>query len=145
MITDPHMAYLTDHAITGETIERQGITSSEDGSEILFPWADGDRLTVQRRPWPGESGKYFWEAGKDLHFWTLRDAGADAPILLVEGTKQSLAATSHAPAEYTVVGMAGCWGWSKEKLGRFKGKQVLLCLDAAAATTLDGDLLLFDQ
>lgn len=137
MITDTHVAYLTDHAITVETIDQVGITSSEDGSEIHFPWSDGDRLTVQRRPWPGEGGQYFWESGKDLHFWTLRDAGPDSPVLLVEGTKQSLAATSHAPAEYSVIGMAGCWGWSKEKLGRFRGRSVVLCLDADASSNLD--------
>lgn len=137
MITDTHMAYLTNHAITVETIEQQGIESSEDGTEILFSWTDGERLTVQRRPWPGESGQYFWEKDKPLHFWTLRDAGPGSPVLVVEGTKQSLAAVSHAPAAYTVLGMAGCQGWSKEKLSRFKGREVFLCLDADAATNLD--------
>lgn len=137
MITDVHMAYITDHAITDGTIVQAGIESSEDGSEILFPWTDGERRTVQRRPWPGESGQYFWESGKDLHFWTLRDAGEDSPVLLVEGTKQALAAASHAPEAYSVIGMAGCWGWSKEKLGRFRGRSVVLCLDADASSNLD--------
>lgn len=134
-LSTAHRDYLLDHGITAETIDHQGIRSEDN--EIVFPWRDGDLLTEQRRPWPGESGVYFWETDKDLHFWTLRDAGADTPVLLVEGTKQSLAAASHAPDGYSVIGMAGCWGWSKAKLSRFKGRQVLLCLDADAGTNLD--------
>jgi hypothetical protein len=134
-LSHDHRDYLLAHAITAETIEEQGIHS--EGDEIFFPWRDGDLLTEQRRPWPGESGLYFWETDKDLHFWLLRDAGVTSPILLVEGTKQALAATSYAPSNYTVMGMPGCWGWSKTKLARFKGREVFLCLDADAASNLD--------
>jgi DNA polymerase I-like protein with 3'-5' exonuclease and polymerase domains len=134
-LSDQHRQYLQDHAITDETIEHAGIVSRDD--EIVFPWRDGDNVTEQRRPWPGESGLYYWETDKDLHFWVHRDAGADAPVLIVEGTKQSLAAMSYADPSYTIMGMPGCWGWSKVKLSRFKGRQVYLCLDADAATNLD--------
>lgn len=134
-LSDIHRQYLLDHAITDETIDRHAIRSEDD--VIVFPWQDGDLVTEQRRPWPGESGVYFWETDKDLHFWDLGSAGPNSPILLVEGTKQSLAAASHAPHEFSVMGMAGCWGWSKAKLGRFKGREVYLCLDADAASNLD--------
>lgn len=134
-LSDQHREYLNAHAVPDEIIDAHGIVS--DGDEIHFPWKDGDRYTIQRRPWPGESGLYFWETGKDLHFWMLNDAGPQSPAVLTEGTKQCLAAAAYAPEGFTVLGMAGCWGWSKEKLGRFKGREVYLCLDADAASNLD--------
>lgn len=144
MITEIHRSYLTDHAVTESTIERLEIRSSDDGNEIIFPWRDGDLLTEQRRPWPGDSGRYFWEADKPLHFWNLRDAGPESPILLIEGTKQSLATASYAPEEYSVLGMAGCEGWSKCDLSRFENRDVFLGLDADAGSNLSvyeaGDL-----
>lgn len=136
ILSEQHREYLNNHAVSDETLEAWPQLRSE-GDEIVFPWTDGDLYTEQRRPWPGESGTYFWESGKDLHFWTLRDAGANSPILLVEGTKQALAAVSYASDTFTVMGMAGCWGWSKCKLSRFKGRDVYLCLDADAASNLD--------
>lgn len=141
-LSQAHRDYLNAHAITDETIERHSITS--EGDEILFPWTDAPLATVQRRPWPGESGVYYWEKGKDLHFWNLRDAYDDVPILLVEGTKQSLAAASWAPDGFNVLGMAGCEGWNKCDLSRFEGRTVLVCLDADAGSNLSvyeaGDL-----
>jgi len=141
-LSQAHRDYLNAHAITDETIERHSITS--EGDEILFPWTDTPLATVQRRPWPGESGIYYWEKGKDLHFWNLRDAYDDVPILLVEGTKQSLAAASWAPEGFSVLGMAGCEGWNRCDLSRFEGRTVLVCLDADAGSNLSvyeaGDL-----
>jgi hypothetical protein len=141
-LDDSHLTYLTDHAVSLETIERTGIYS--EGSEIVFPWRDGETVTHQRRPWPGEGGQYFWESGKDLHFWDLRDAGPDSPYLVVEGTKQSLATVSHADPRWSVLGMAGCEGWSKCDLSRFTGRDVWIGLDADAGENLSvweaGDL-----
>ena len=137
-LNDTHRKYLNDHAVSDQTIADHGVTS--EGDEILFPWfdAEGGTTTTQRRPWPGDSGVYYWEKGKDLHFWGLRDAGSDAPILLVEGTKQSLAAASWAPSEFSVLGMAGCEGWNKCDLSRFEGRTVYLCLDADAGSVKRG-------
>ena len=134
-LSETHRNYLLDHAISEEVLEAAGIRSEDD--EIVFPWTDGGTITEQRRPWPGESGVYFWEPDKDLHFWALLDAGPDSPVLLVEGTKQSLAAASHVPEGFSVLGMPGCWGWSKARLARFKGREVYLCLDADAGSNLD--------
>jgi hypothetical protein len=137
LITDlapEHMQYLTDHAITPTVIEQFGIRS--DANDIVFPWTDGELRTEQRRPWPGSGGQYFWEKDKDLHFWNLRDAGPDSPILLIEGTKQSLATVSYAPERYSVLGMAGCEGWNKCDLSRFEGRTVYFGLDADAGSNL---------
>jgi uncharacterized protein DUF3854 len=130
MLTDDHRAYLRGHAITDEVIDSEGVLS--DGEEyIVFTWRDGDNQTFQRKVFPG--GKYLWETGKDLHFNVLRDHGS-GPVLIQEGTKQSLAALSWAPEELSIFGMAGCAGASKVPLKRFKGRQVYVCLDADASS-----------
>src|SRR5688500_20072764 len=142
-LDDIHRKYLNDHAVSDDVIEATQIDSAE--GEIGFPWRDGDLITEQRRPWPGEAGTYYWEAGKDLHFWNLIDAGPTSPVLVVEGTKQSLATASNAPDGYSVLGMAGCEGWNKCDLSRFEGRTIYVCLDADAGTNLSvweaGDLL----
>ena len=142
-LDDIHRKYLNDHAVSDDVIEATQIYSAE--GEIVFPWRDGDLITEQRRPWPGEAGTYYWEAGKDLHFWNLIDAGPTSPVLVVEGTKQSLATASNAPDGYSVLGMAGCEGWNKCDLSRFEGRTIYVCLDADAGTNLSvweaGDLL----
>lgn len=130
-----HRQYLLDHAITGPVIEAAGIHSA--GDDIVFPWADGDQVTEQRRTWPGEAGQYRWTYQEPLHFWVHRDPGPDAPVLLVEGTKQSLAAHSWAPAEYAVYGMVGCAGAARLKLTRLGGRKVVVVVDADAATNLN--------
>lgn len=134
-LSTTHRDYLLNHGIHETILTRHEVHSVDN--EIVFPWRDGDLLTEQRRPWPGEGGVYFWEPEKDLHFWDLRDLGPQSPVLIVEGTKQSLAAASYAPHEFSILGMAGCWGWSKAKLARFKGRTVFLCLDADASSNLD--------
>lgn len=137
-LTDVHRAYLNEHAVSDEIIEAQGIRS--EGDDIVFTWIEGDQVTEQRRPWPGAGGVYYWTAGEDLHLNILRDPGPDAPVLLAEGTKQSLAVASWAPPEYAVMGMPGCYGWTMSRkldLARFAGRQVLIMLDADAGDNLD--------
>lgn len=135
LLSDVHRQYLRDHAITDTVIDAAGIHSA--GAEIVFPWRDGDRVTVQRRPWPGEAGQYLWTAGEPLHFWVHRDPAPDAPVLLVEGTKQSLAAHSWAPPEYAVYGMVGCAGAARVKLTRLGNRTVVIVNDADAGTNLN--------
>lgn len=132
VLAPEHRQYLGAHAIPDHVIDASGVYSL--GTEIVFPWRDGDTVTVQRRPWPGKSGEYYWDAGQPLHFWVHRDPGPDAPVLLVEGTKQSLAVHAWAPPEYAVMGMVGCEGASRCKLRRFSGRKVVVILDADAAS-----------
>lgn len=165
-----HRAYLNEHAITDRVIEDTGIFSLYD--DIVFPWADDGQLTAQRRRWPEDEvtasagkkspAKYRWEPGRPSHLWGIRPLGdlpadakliaddpslayltAGAPVLLCEGTKQSLAVASWAPPEYVIFGMSGCWGWSHDQgkpvtdLARFAGRQVFILLDADAGANLD--------
>src|SRR5215472_3352184 len=133
VLTGAHREYLASHAVSDGIIESTGILSLDEGT-ILFPWQDGDQLTAQLRPWPEPPGglpegvpKYRWEAGRPLHFWAIRpleDTPDDTPVILTEGTKQSLAVASWAPDGYAVYGMAGCDAWRKleiSRLDRFAG------------------------
>jgi DNA polymerase I-like protein with 3'-5' exonuclease and polymerase domains len=140
VLSPEHRAYLTQNAITDDVIEAQGIRTELNAAgqpEIVFTWRDGVRTTTQRRPWPGEAGAYFWEKDRPLHFNVLRDPSPQAPVLLVEGTKQSLAVASWAHPRYAVYGMAGAWGWAKCSLEAFADRDVFVVLDGDAADSLD--------
>jgi hypothetical protein len=89
---------------------------------LLFPWRSTDgREVVQYRPDTpvtlalGDTQKYLWPTGADLLVWVhprmgrLSDDVSD--LIVVEGTRQYLAAVSAAgPGQY-VVGICGCHGW----------------------------------
>jgi len=162
-LTTEHAAYLeTQAAITPETAERVGIrsiTSVEDlptglrvwGERaipsIAFTWRSADgRVVEQLKPdvkftIEGEDRerKYLWPAGQaPIVNCTRADAKA-TQVLLVEGTKQSLAAASYAPQGWAVYGVAGCRSWSRDgvpdiDLSLFEGKEVVVCLDADASS-----------
>jgi DNA polymerase-1 len=141
-LTEIHRQYLGGHAISGAVIEAAGIWSDRD--MIVFPWRLGEQVTEQRRQWPEPDGglpdgvpKYIWEAGKPLHLAAWREVAGSSPVLLCEGTKQSLAVASWAPPEYSVYGMAGCRGWANSDLSFFTGSQVIIWLDADAGENLD--------
>jgi hypothetical protein len=139
-LSPEHREYLTSHAITDDVIDAQGIRTelNQHGQpEIVFTWRDRSSATEQRRPWPGESGQYFWEKDRPLHFNIIRDPSPTAPVLLVEGTKQSLAVASWAHPRYAVYGMAGAWGWAKCDLSVFTDRDVFVVLDGDAADSLD--------
>lgn len=68
-------------------------------------------------------------------------SGTASKVVLVEGTKQTLAAVAHAPDDVLVVGVAGCWGWSHDGCPvpeldqlRLEGVPVVVAFDADAAT-----------
>lgn len=135
VLSAEHRDYLLGHAIREDVITAASVYSQ--GNEIVFPWRDGDKVTEQRRPWPGKGGEYYWETGEPLHFWVHRDLGPDSPVLVVEGTKQSLAVLSWLPEGYSLYGMTGCEGAARCKLKRFKGRRVIVMLDADAASNRD--------
>ena len=152
-LADAHRAYLRDHAITDEVIRSASVFS--DGDWIVFPWTDREagQATFQDRHWPpfeAEAVKYRWNRGaegKHLHFAAWRaPAGGSGPVIIAEGTKQSLAVASWAPPEYAVYGMPGCWGWRNKpenggtrfhRLDRFARRDVVVILDADAGANLD--------
>ena len=138
-LSEEHRAYLNSNAITDDVISTTGLHTDENSGLLCFPWvsATGTTTTQTKRVVEGEKTGYLWTAGAPLHEWQLRELGDDGPVLVVEGTKQSLAALSWAPEEYSVYGMAGCRGLSKVDLEFAEERDVFIILDADAASNAD--------
>ncbi len=141
-LTPPHRELLTRSAITPEVIETSGIESTPTG--VRFPWTDGTSPVVwQDRPddpktdAKGDPVKYLFPKGARVPFNRLRDDETCTRVLIVEGTKQQYAALSHAPREFAVYGMSGCWGFRNADLTVADGRDVFLLLDADIESNLD--------
>jgi len=112
---------------------------------ILFPWTGPDgRTEYQIRPdnptedRSGRPRKYVFRPGMVPVLWVVRDVPTAKRIVIVEGTKQCLAAASYAPSGVAVYGIAGCRMWQSDgipipDLGVVDGRDVVIILDADAA------------
>ncbi|MGI5144818.1 DUF3854 domain-containing protein [Plantactinospora sp. CA-294935] len=162
-ITSEHRALLEAAAISPEVARAAGVRSITATEQLpaefasygeaavpalVFPYRspDGEERLQLRPDVPvridGKPSKYLWPADTSLVLNALRrdeDAGL---VLIVEGTKQALAAASHVPAGVEVLGMVGCRGWYRDgaptpDLYVVDDREVVVCLDADAATNLD--------
>lgn len=116
---------------------------------ILFPWTGPDgRTEYQVRPdnptedRSGRPRKYVFRKGMIPVLWVVRDVPTAERVLIVEGTKQCLAAASYAPPGVAVYGIAGCRMWQSDgipipDLGVVDGRDVVIILDADAASNAD--------
>lgn len=113
---------------------------------ILFPWTnDAGEVEYQVRPdeptispKSGKPNKYMFRKGMTPVLWAVRPLPRATKMLLVEGTKQGLAAASHAPPEWAVYAIAGCRSWQIDNqpiadLMAADGREVVVILDADAA------------
>lgn len=122
---------------------------------IVFWWTDSEgNRKPQIRPRLGESRnepykytdsqgaehvlKYISPKGSSILGHVRHVPDADT-VLIVEGTKQSLAAASWAPAGVGVYAMAGCYNWRRDgvpmnALSVCRKKDVVIVLDGDAAT-----------
>ena len=140
-ITAEHRQLLLDSAISPGVIDASGIQSTPKG--LMFPWNDGVQPVVwQSRPdvpffdEHGDPVKYVFPKGARIPFNRLRETGSKA-LILAEGTKQSYAVLSHAPAHMDVYGQSGCWGFIHADLSVAEGRDVFLLLDADLETNPD--------
>lgn len=116
---------------------------------VLFPWhrLDGSTVPQYRPDAPagsnGNRPKYVFPTGAGSPISVVPamrarlESGDYSTVVVVEGTRQCLAAVAHAPAEVLVVGIGGCWGWSTDgvpdiDLGRLgvAGRRVVVAFDA---------------
>lgn len=168
-LTPEHRAYLVGEGISGafadarseagllrSVVDSDGLPSAldyawlppENRAGILFGTADATgALSWQLRPdtppiVDGRAMKYVGGQG-DAGYGVLRQAGS-GPVLIVEGTKQVLAAAAALHddaddelADVTVIGIQGCWGWSTG--GEADPGLVRLCRDREVAVALDAD------
>lgn len=165
-----HAAWLEAHAITPEVARRAGLYSITSVDElpddarwpgdrgipgVIIPWRSplgtvelqlhpDSPIIVEGEPKPY---KYVWPQGRDLILNEIRpasDSAGDVPgrVLLVEGTKQPLAAAGYVPDGVGVYGMHGCRGWLQDglplpDLAVVEGREVVVIMDGDVATNLD--------
>jgi hypothetical protein len=136
-------------AVTDDTIEHAHVGDSPDGRGWQMAWSDGRpfehkgevrdgyMITVPDRDKrrigkDGDPVKVEWPAGLTLIPNVLRKVDTDS-TLLTEGCRQMLAALSHAPDDFSVVGMNGVNGIHRAILDRLwwaEGQRVYLAVDA---------------
>lgn len=142
-IRPDHLKMLAESAISEDVISASGIKSTTDA--LAFPWNDGIGATVwQYRPDQpkrnddGDLMKYVFAKGAQVPFSRLRDGDTYQRLIIAEGTKQPYAVLSHAPADFAVYGMAGCWGFRKADLSTVEpmGRDVFVLLDADFTTNV---------
>lgn len=168
-LSDAHAALIESSAITREVASAAGVrTATEIPPEfaghplasvpaLVFPWRrPGGEIVSQLRPdYPlasrdGRPVKYLFPAGTvpvlNVHpAMAARVADVSAPLLIVEGTKQYLAAVSHLDgASIAAVGISGCRGWLYDGAPipdlagvPWEGRAVIIALDADARTNRD--------
>ncbi len=116
---------------------------------LLFPWhpLDGAVVAQYRPDVPttddtGRARKYLFPTGAGSVITvhpTMRDRVGSARVVIVEGTKQYLAAVSAAPPDVLMVGIAGCWGWSRDGVAVPELAR-LVPAGAAVSVVFDADL-----
>lgn len=165
-LTAEHEEYLRAHAVDIDIARSLGVRSlvsradTADLSDvwinftnfpaIFFPWTDalGERVEYQVRPdnptkdSRGRPRKYMWRKGAVPVLWAVRPAPGAEKMIIVEGTKQCLAAASYAPPGVEVFGIAGCRMWQVngvpiEDLALADGREVVVILDTDAAGNPD--------
>jgi putative DNA primase/helicase len=158
MITPEHRAFLNSQALTDAALERHGVTSVTTPKDlpegvawageqcptgILFPWTTDAGTVTQYRPdkpyvkKDGKSAKYLFPAGSGSFTGKVREPEEGAPILIVEGTKQALAADAWAPREWGIYGIPGCQNWTGSSLAWAEGRDVTILFDADWTTNRD--------
>lgn len=161
-LTEKHVTMLTAAAVTSQTAASNGvysITSVEDLPEefrfygrdavpgICFTWTSPTGRTMRQirpdvpvlRDGDETPRKYLFPQGCGSVLGTIREVEGATTALIVEGTKQSLAAASYAPADMSVYAVAGCSNWSTDgnpisDLMVFEDMNVVVIFDADFAT-----------
>lgn len=139
-LLDNHRDMLLDSAIDEQTVTESGVYTAHSPDELpeeLQGWGDQvvpalvfPHTGVNGDPAPqirpdtavqldGEERKYLFPKGGggvlSVHPSMRTRVGGSDPLVIVEGTKQHLAAVSALRYErYACVGMFGCWGWSRD-------------------------------
>ncbi len=164
-LSEDHAAYLAEHAIDLDLARSLGVRTVaelEDREPLGEPWAMFRTLPAIAFPWTAPDGrvewqlrpdnpttdqrgrlrKYMFRPGMTPVLWEVRPGAAGSAMLIVEGTKQCLAAASHAPEGMAVYGIAGCRMWQDEgtpipDLAVAEDREVVVILDADATTNRD--------
>lgn len=123
-----------------QEIDRFWVQGPGRGPGMLFEWHDLDRTVVQFRPdapvvdSKGDAHKYVLPKDCGTFLSHLRRPSTDGdPVLLVEGTKQGIAAAVWAPAGWGVVAVPGCDSWVGTDLTWAEDRDVVVVFDGDVA------------
>lgn len=163
-LSDEHAAYLAASAISPDVAAAIGVRTAVTVDQLppslayhgeaalpalVFPWREPSG-TVRHQIKPvapitnakGQQAKYLF--GQDDHAQLVvgREVTDASAVLIVEGSKQVMAAATYAPPEVGVYGVLGCRGWSKDgvptpDLYVVEDKPVYICLDGDVSSNLD--------
>lgn len=163
-LTDEHKAWLAGAAVDVELalslgvrsiLQRADVTALGDDTwanyanfpAVLFPWINEDGgVMYQARPdaptvdtKSGKPRKYVFGRGAAPTLWAVRPVADAQRIVIVEGTKQCLAAASYAPPGVGVYGIAGCRLWQQDgkpipDLMVVEDREVVIILDSDSNT-----------
>lgn len=163
-LSDDHIDFLTRQAVDIDLARSLGVRSllsREDNPQegvwgnwanhpaILFPWRnEAGTVEYQVRPdnptadGRGRQRKYVFRKDMTPILWAVRPVPGSDMAIVVEGTKQCLAAASYAPDGVAVYGIAGCRMWQIDgqpipDLLIADGRQVVVILDADAEDNID--------
>jgi hypothetical protein len=160
-LSPEHAAFLAKQAVDVELAQALGVRSLLSRADtadlegvwpnwanfpaILFPWTnEAGETEIQVRPDDptqdarGRLRKYVFRKDMTPILWAVRPLEDSEVMLIVEGTKQALAAASYAPPGVAVYGIAGCRSWQIDgqpiaDLMAADGREVTVILDADAA------------
>lgn len=151
-LTPEHRSFLNAQAVTDAVAAEFGtrsVTAAQaaelgfaphyvNGSGgIVFSWpVPGREPVLQFRPDDPVTpqDKYVFQAGCGSFVAVFRQPENGLPWLFVEGTKQSLAAVSWAPAGWGVAGTGGCDMWRGESLVWARDADVVVAFDKDLTT-----------
>lgn len=161
-LTEEHAEFLRAAAIDVGLAQRLGVRSLLSHADnpqvgywvnfathpaILFPWTnEAGRVAYQARPdnptkdqKTGKPKKYVFSKHESSILWSVRPVATAERIVIVEGTKQCLAAASYAPPGIGIYGIAGIRNWQKDSkpipdLEVADGREVVIIPDADAGT-----------
>ncbi|SCL61055.1 DUF3854 domain-containing protein [Micromonospora peucetia] len=165
-----HREFLAAQAVNPDLAEKLGVrslTGKDDLAELGEDWQNWANFPAIAFPWTNEEGrteyqirpdnptedqrdgrlrKYVFRSkdrGYQPVLWAVRPVNDHTTLMLiVEGTKQALAAASYAPQHVAVYAIGGCRMWQREGLpiGDLmvaEDQEVVILLDADASSNLD--------
>lgn len=167
-ISTAHAEFLTSKGVVAEVAERFQLATVDTVEHLpkefedfpidlapglpglIFWWTEPDgtmipqlKVIEQQIEIGGKPAKYVWPRGRAAKLGVFREpVDSTSPVLIVEGTKQSLVAAQYAPIGTAVYGIAGCRMWTTDgvptpHLQVADGRDVVVLLDADASTNPD--------
>jgi P4 family phage/plasmid primase-like protien len=142
-IASHHAEMLEAHAVTAEWAKRAGLYSASSAPPewngyhaalfpgLIYPWRFAGRVEYQLATDDRDHHpKYVFRPGVEIMLNAVVPVnGKTSKVLIVEGSKQQLAAASYAPKGWGIYGVAGCWNWTNADFTFLEGREVVVIFD----------------